>query len=320
VNRQLLERRQVWVCFAGLLAGLLFGVQAPASAVALEPLLWPVLGLLLFSVFTQIPLDELPAAFADRRFLAALMTSNFLVVPVIVWALVSLLPDDPAIRLGVAAVLLVPCTDWFITFAHFGRGNSKLAVAAAPLLLLVQLVALPVYLVLFFDGAVLVRRIEPGHIAVAFATILLLPLGLAIALEFAARGRARLRASAARLGGLAVPLLGVVVFVVAASQVHTVRESVPQLGLAALVFAAYLVLAATVGRLFAGLFRLESGAARTLVFSLGTRNSFVVLPLALALPAGWEAAAVVMVLQILVELLGMLGYLVWVPRRLLPDA
>ena len=55
---------------------------------------------------------------------------------------------------------------------------------------------------------------------------------------------------------------------------------------------------------------------RTLAFSLGTRNSFVVLPFALALPAGWEATAVVIVVQSLVELVGMVAFLWWVPQRL----
>jgi ACR3 family arsenite efflux pump ArsB len=51
-------------------------------------------------------------------------------------------------------------------------------------------------------------------------------------------------------------------------------------------------------------------------FSLGTRNSFVVLPLALSLPADWHVAAVVIVVQSLVELFGMTIYLWWIPRRL----
>lgn len=83
------------------------------------------------------------------------------------------------------------------------------------------------------------------------------------------------------------------------------------------IFVAYLVLAAAVGACMARLLRLGPRAARTLVFSAGTRNSFVVLPFALALPSGWEEVAVV-VLQSLVELLGMLVYLRWVPR-LIPD-
>lgn len=56
--------------------------------------------------------------------------------------------------------------------------------------------------------------------------------------------------------------------------------------------------------------------AGLLAFSFGTRNSFVVLPFALSLPHGWEASAVVIVAQSLVELFGMVFCLWWVPRRL----
>jgi arsenite transporter len=84
------------------------------------------------------------------------------------------------------------------------------------------------------------------------------------------------------------------------------------------IFVAYLVLAAAAGAGMARLLRLRPRAARTLVFSAGTRNSFVVLPFALALPSGWEPAVAVVVLQSLVELLGMVVYLRWVPR-LIPD-
>jgi ACR3 family arsenite transporter len=64
----------------------------------------------------------------------------------------------------------------------------------------------------------------------------------------------------------------------------------------------------------ARMFALPPASARALVFSLGTRNSFVVLPFALALPAAWDIAVVVIVFQSLVELFGMVAYLWVVPR------
>ena len=58
---------------------------------------------------------------------------------------------------------------------------------------------------------------------------------------------------------------------------------------------------------------------RTLAFSMGTRNSFIVLPFALSLPAGWENAAIVVVTQSLTELFGMVFCLWFVPNVLLKD-
>ena len=44
--------------------------------------------------------------------------------------------------------------------------------------------------------------------------------------------------------------------------------------------------AALIAKAFSQMFKLPVAVGRTLAFSLGTRNSFVVLPLAVALPAG----------------------------------
>lgn len=45
----------------------------------------------------------------------------------------------------------------------------------------------------------------------------------------------------------------------------------------------------------------------------------MVLPFALSLPAGWELAAIVIVVQSMVELLGMVLFLWWLPKYLFPS-
>jgi len=52
--------------------------------------------------------------------------------------------------------------------------------------------------------------------------------------------------------------------------------------------------------------------------SLGTRYSFLVLPLARSLPEVWNAAVIVIVVQSLIELFEMMFYLKQVPSKLLP--
>jgi ACR3 family arsenite efflux pump ArsB len=60
-------------------------------------------------MFTQIPFLQLREAFANRRFTAALLTVNFIVVPVLVWLLSRFLPHHPPLLIGVFLVLLSPC-------------------------------------------------------------------------------------------------------------------------------------------------------------------------------------------------------------------
>ncbi|MDR5684474.1 MAG: hypothetical protein QN163_10720 [Armatimonadota bacterium] len=110
-----------------------------------------------------------------------------------------------------------------------------------------------------------------------------------------------------------MPCLTVVLFLIAPSQTGQVADHLRGIELVVAAFVLYLILAAGLGVATSRLFRLSHAATRTLLFSTGTRNSFVVLPVVLALPAGWGAVTVV-VLQPLVELMGMLVYLHWVPR------
>ena len=71
--------------------------------------------------------------------------------------------------------------------------------------------------------------------------------------------------------------------------------------------------------LAARFWRLDAAAARALVFSGATRNSLVVLPLALALPASLQLAPLAVVTQTLVELLGMVILVRLVPRLVPAD-
>lgn len=319
MQRQQLERHQVWGYLAAILAGLGVGSAAPEQGPLFEGMLWPALGLLLYATFTQVPLTRLPAAFRDRRFIAAVMTGNFVALPLLVWALLALLPPDPAVRLGVLLVLLVPCTDWFITFTHLGGGDTGRAIAITPVNLGAQLVLLPLYLWLFM-GPAFTAVVEADTVARAVLLLIVLPLLMAWLTERWAERRGNGAALVERLAWLPVPLLALVVFLIAAAQVQTVQGSLAVLGQVLLVFILFLLAAAAIGVWLGRWFGLAPAPRRALVFSLGSRNSFVVLPVALALPASWDLAVVVIVFQSLVELFGMVAYLWVVPRYLVPNS
>lgn len=315
MTRQTLEKRQVFIYLAAILAGLAVGGASPNAAGTFDPLLWPALGTLLYTTFAQVPLSRLRGAFADIRFLTAAVIGNFFIVPALVWGLAAFLPDDPAIRLGVVLVLLVPCTDWFITFTQLGQGDARRAIALTPINLLLQIALLPVYVWVFMGGAI-VAALATDDLAAAFVGLILIPLFLAFLTQKWTEAGSSRKSWLERLAWFPVPLLAVVVFLVAASQVGTVMGSVPVLARLLPIFVAFLGAAAVIAWILARLFALDTARGRTLAFSLGTRNSFVVLPLAIALPPSWEAAVVVIVLQALVELFGMAAYLWWVPKKL----
>ncbi|MGV9309856.1 hypothetical protein ACWENQ_45340 [Nonomuraea sp. NPDC004354] len=110
----------------------------------------------------------------------------------------------------------------------------------------------------------------------------------------------------------------------AATLITVVASQVPKLdgNLAAVVgvvpfYVLFLSVMAVAGLAVARLFRLDAPAGRATVFAGATRNSLVVLPLALALPDQLAVAAVVVVTQALVEVVGMVVYVRMMPTLLL---
>lgn len=313
-----LEKHQVPIYFTAVLLGSAVGLLVPGSALALEMLIWPVVGTLLYFTFLQVPLLRFRQALADVRFLAAMLTANFIFVPVVVWLLLMLLPPSPPILLGVALVLLTPCTDWMNTFTLLGKGDAHRTLAATPLLLIAQILLLPLLLWLMLENQIS-RMVATWPFLQAFLGLIVLPLSLAWLTEWFGKRSERVARGIARSSVLPVVLLAATVLVIAASQIQQVLDHARQLTLVTLVFVAYVALAAVVGRLTVWLFSLPPRVGRGVIFSTGTRNSFVVLPLALALPPEWNLAVAVIVIQAFVEMLGMLAFLRIVPGWLLPD-
>lgn len=316
MDRLILERRQVWIYLAAIVGGLVMGSVAPGVGPEFEALLWPVLAALLYTTFVQVPLLHVRDAFRDRRFVLAILLGNFVLIPLAVWLALQWLPDNPAIHLGVLLVLLVPCTDWFITFTQLGRGNTARAIAVTPLNLLLQLLLLPGYLWLMLPAADFSEALKTEDMLPAALALIGLPLVAATFTERWVEAGPERAIWRERLGWWPVPLVAIVVFLIAGAQVGTVRYAGLVLLTVLPVFAGFLLAAALIARLLTRVLRLPMDSGRTLAFSLGTRNSFVVLPFALALPTGWETAAVIIVFQSLVELFGMVFYLWWLPRHL----
>ncbi|WP_433398427.1 arsenic resistance protein [Streptomyces sp. CA-146814] len=310
-----MEHHQVAVYLAAMALGALLGLAAPSAGPGLEHLINPVLGALLFVTFLQVPAAELLRSLRDGRFLTAALVVNFLVVPLVVAALFTFLPADRAVRLGVLLVLLCPCVDYVIVFSGLAGGSARRLLAVTPVLLVAQMVLLPVFLYGFL-GSGLADIVEAGPFLEAFAFLIVIPLALAWGLQAWAGRRESGRKVSDPAATTMVPLMAVTLLVVVASQVPKVEGNLADVAAVVPFYAAFLVVMAFAGKAVARLFRLDVPGGRAVVFSGATRNSLVVLPLALSLPDPYAIAAVVVVTQTLVEVVGMVVYVRAVPRLL----
>jgi len=307
-----MERHQVPIYVGAIAAGVLVGLLAPGAGPGLETTINPVLGVLLYVTFLQVPGRELVRSLRAGRFLAATLVVNFVVVPLVVAAMFGFLPADDAVRIGVLLVLLTPCVDYVIVFSGLAGGSSERLLAATPLLLVAQMLLLPVFLVLFL-GSDLANIVELGPFLEAFLVLIVIPLALAWATQaWAARHPSGVTFSG-RASTTMVPLMVVTLLVVVASQIPKLGDDVGAVLGVIPFYVVFLVVMAGLGFAVARLFRLRPRDGRAIVFTGATRNSLVVLPLALALPDAFGVAGIVIVAQTLVEVVGMVIYVRVVP-------
>ncbi|MCS3415795.1 ACR3 family arsenite efflux pump ArsB [Pseudomonas sp. BIGb0450] len=321
MTRDTLEQHQIPIYFAAVLLAAVVGLLAPSMSQGLAALVTPAIAVLMYAMFLQIPFLDLRQGLGNKRFMCALLLANFILIPLLVWALTRGLVAQPAILVGALLVLLTPCIDYVVVFTHIGKGDSRLMLAATPILLLLQLLLLPLYLGLML-GAQSQVVVSVGPFVEAFLLLIVAPMILAVLTTSLSRRSQVISAWNDAWAWLPVPAMALVLMVVIGSQITAVVRDIGLLAPVIPVYVGFLLLAPLMGALASRLFKLPASTARAVTFSASTRNSLVVLPLALALPEdirGLAGAAVIT--QTLVELVGELLYirlmplLIWPARR-----
>ncbi|MBI6565471.1 arsenic resistance protein [Pseudomonas synxantha] len=318
MTRDALEHNQIPLYFVAILLAAACGVFTPLLAHGLSVLITPAIAVLMYAMFLQIPFPDLRQGLGNIRFVSALLLANFVLVPLLVWALTRGLLGHPALLVGALLVLLTPCIDYVVVFTHIGKGDSRSMLAATPLLLLLQLALLPVYLG-FMLGAHSGVVVEIGPFIEAFLLLIVLPMLLAVLTAYRARRSTLVGKWSNAWAWLPVPAMALVLFVVIGSQITSVMRDIDLLLPVLVIYLGFVLLAPLMGILAARLFALPAPSARAVTFSASTRNSLVVLPLALALPEGVRGlAAAAVILQTLVELVAELVYVRLIPAVVWP--
>jgi len=321
ITREKLEENQIWLYVVTLVIAAGLGIFSPELMTSLDNhiLISIVIAVLMFGMFTQIPFMSIKESIGNRRFIFAILTANYIAVPIVVWILSQFLPQQSPVLLGVYLVLLAPCIDYVIVFTHLGRGNAKLMLLSTPILFVTQMLLLPIYLWIFM-GKQASEIVNPGPFIEAFLIIIVLPLLLAVVLQLLSRKSLRSRQLLDASAWIPVPLMALTLFVVVASQLGKLSEYWDVLIKVVPIYIAFLLIMPIITRFIVKWFRLDVKSGRAVIFSAGTRNSLVVLPLALALPNNWNTlVASIIVTQTIVELAGELIYVRLVPRVILRD-
>lgn len=310
-----LEERQIQIYIITTLIAIVVGLFINQFTKAtLENLITPSLGILMFAMFAQIPFWEIKSSFQHRRFFIILLALNYIAVPILIALLLTIFSPPITLKIGILLVLLTPCIDYVVVFTKLGKGDAKMMLSATPLLFMTQILLLPLYLWCFI-GKEVAEIITITPFIHTFATMILIPFILAMLLQWRA-SRYQTSTKVLNLSAwLPVPFMAIVLFLIVSTQIELVLNSRHYLLILIPLYASFMSMSFIISYAVGKSAKLPITMTRTLIYSVGTRNSLAVLPFAFALPTEVSTlVAAVIVTQTLVELVGELLFTTITPK------
>lgn len=268
------DRLQPLLLLGSVLAGLAIGTASGRLGSALAPLVSIGVVVLIYLVMLGLDIGGAAAAFRQRRFLMTAVALNFVVNPLVAWALsVLFLSGEPDLRVGLILFLVTPCIGWYLVFTELAGGDTGLGVGLLAVNIVLQVLLLPLYLLVFVGTA---AGVELGGITASIGLYLVLPAVAAVASRAAQDRAGPLRpvlAVAADDGRVKTVMLAVVIIAMFASQADVLVDNprvVAQLVPPLLVFFVVAFGLAVVAGRIAGL---PYDQVALLVFTATSRNS-----------------------------------------------
>lgn len=237
----------------------------------LGSLVVPLLMVLLFLIFLDVPFRDIPASIKNYKFNFISLAINFIWTPLLSYLLGYIfLADQPVLWLGLVMLLVTPCTDWYIIFTNIAKGNTALSTTILPINFILQIILLPVYIYLFFG----VFEWVSFNVVFQMMLTLMIPLGLAILVKLVFPGE-----YLSRLSSLSPIILSMAVLSIFASERDTLFNNLNLLQIILIPILLFFVITFFISNFAARIFEFNYRDTVSLVMTTMARNS----PLALAI-------------------------------------
>lgn len=301
-----------WI-LAGVAAGCVLAVYAPVGRGLLDAITWWVLAFMVLCVVLSLPLLSVGKAIQAPRVMVGLLVINLVLVPLIAFVLSRVVWQIPELQVGLLLVLLAPGVGLALNTAFAAGGDLDSVLAATPILLVGQLVAVPLYTIGLTGGVLGFSDLPPTFVVIA--TVIVTPSLLAVVIQALAKpvpGFIRFKRG---LTTLAVPSIALGVALVVWGRLPDQVDRIEQFSRLAPLFISFLVLIAPVALLVGILASLTQPQKRAMMIVGAGRGGIIMLPITLALDGDmWGLVPLVVVLQLTIEVLGLMVFRSIVPE------
>lgn len=300
------------IVLAGIGGGALVGALVPAAAGVPDAVVLAVVAVAIGVTLLDVPLASFGRAVLDRRFLLAVLLLNVIVSPALVYVLSRVVVTDPDLQAGLLLVLLAPGVGLVAAFVRRAGGAVESLLSVAPVLLVLQAITVPGFMLLFTASENFLS-LDGSRLPVAVLAGIVAPAAVVTVLQLVGVRRPRLAAGLRRGAAFTAPATALAAGFVAAVLIPRAGERIELLEAVAPLIGVYLIVLTPLGILVGTAFGLPLSQVRAVAFSGGARNGLLVLPIALAFPDGFAVVALVVVLGMAIEIIGMGIYGLVVP-------
>lgn len=299
-----LQKLQPFILIAAVIVGFLFGTVFAEFSKYSDSVLYIAIIVLVYSVMLGVPHQKILSAYKNFRFFGIAWFANFVVIPLIAWALALIfLGNHPAIYVGLILYLVIPCTDWFLVFTSMAKGDVPLGLALLPTNLILQILLLPVYLLLFAGQIV---PFQFGAFIETLLVFIVLPFILALLTRWILSTIKTHEWAHNFIDTILSPLqlttLVAVLFTMFAGQTKVILDNIGPLSLVFVPIAIFFILSFLVAQLFSRGFHLPYKECALLTCTTTARNSPLILAIAIGLFPDQPLIHVAIIIGVLIEL------------------
>jgi bile acid:Na+ symporter, BASS family len=247
---------------------LLFAVLAflyPNGFTWIGPYIVPLLGIIMFGMGLTLSANDFKEVFKRPKDVLIGVAAQFIIMPLLAFALATLLPISPEVAIGVILVGCCPGGTASNVITYLAKGDTALSVAVTSVSTLLAPVVTPSLILLFADKWL---SVSAGALFWSIIKIVIVPivLGLIVKLIFNKQVETAVQA---------LPIVSVIgIVAIVAAVVGLNKEAIAKSGLAIFsIVVVHNLLGLLLGYWFAKLFKMTEPKQRAISIEVGMQNS-----------------------------------------------